>query len=99
MNLIALQVKTTNDFQKNLEELKTCSLDNTDLYDSTIIPVRGQNKIIIKDSNHNQIYAFSISHFYTFYHVSTITFLFLFLLFPCLHFFFVYNVYIQVHNV
>lgn len=43
---------------KNLEELKTCSLDNTDLYDSTIIPVRGQNKIIIKDSNHNQIYDY-----------------------------------------
>lgn len=43
---------------KSLEELKMCNLDNFNLYDFTVVPIQGQNKIIVKDSSCNQIYDY-----------------------------------------
>lgn len=43
---------------KSLEELKICDLDNLKFSDFVIVPVRGQNKIIIKGNENNQIYDY-----------------------------------------
>lgn len=43
---------------KSLKELKICNLDNLKYSDSIIVPVLGQNKIIIKGNENNQIYDY-----------------------------------------
>lgn len=43
---------------KSLKELKICDLDNLKFSDFIIVPVQGQNKIIIKGNENNQIYDY-----------------------------------------
>lgn len=43
---------------KSLKELKVCDLDNLKFSDFIIVPVQGQNKIIIKGNENNQIYDY-----------------------------------------